>query len=212
MLVTSPARRSPAGCRAIRSRSRRSDRRRRPACAAWLTALQHVATPLAIVVNRRYAVHRRDAARLADSSTYRNDALCLMLRRGAQVEPFPSIFRADSLPIIQEQFDRGERSVIALTKLPRFTAIDAPRDWSESVWTNLNTPADFVRFIGTESDPSHDVDLTDSAGTRTSSARVPSRTGFMNLLLLIILGSVCAVLLFFEKNGAPLHAAIEVQG
>ena len=34
----------------------------------------------------------------------------------------------------------------------------------------------------------------------------------MNLLLLIILGSVCAVLLFFEKNGAPLTLQLTFKG
>jgi molybdopterin-guanine dinucleotide biosynthesis protein A len=155
MLVTSPARRSPAG-------AERFDREvvdpidGEGPLRGVLTALQHVTTSIAVATtvdmpcigaaHLDWMIHNLS-----------RETMCLMLRRGAQVEPFPSIFRAESLPIIQEHFDRGERSVVALTKLSRFTAIDAPPEWRESVWTNLNTPADFVRFIGTESDPSRNA-------------------------------------------------------
>jgi len=155
MLVTSPARRSPAG-------SERFDREvvdpidGEGPLRGVLTVLQNLATPLAIVAT--VDMPCIGAAQLDWLiQNLSRETMSLMLRRSSQIEPFPSIFRADSLQIIQEYFDRGERSVTALTKLARFAAIEAPREWSESIWTNLNTPADFVRFIGTESDPSRNA-------------------------------------------------------
>jgi GntR family transcriptional regulator/MocR family aminotransferase len=43
---------------------------------------------------------------------------------------------------------RLSRWAAALSDLPNVTAIEAPADWDDSVWTNLNTREDFERFIG----------------------------------------------------------------
>ena len=85
---------------------------------------------------------------LADAIASRPLAQGVLLRRADDIEPFPTAFRAASLPSLREQLARGRRAVHALALLDGFVLIDAPSEWTDEVWINLNEPADFDRFIG----------------------------------------------------------------
>jgi hypothetical protein len=71
----------------------------------------------------------------------------LLLRHGGQVEPFPSIFRASAIGVVRVRYDAGERSVRALATSGDVEVCEAPTDWDESVWRNLNTLSDFATFL-----------------------------------------------------------------
>jgi molybdopterin-guanine dinucleotide biosynthesis protein A len=65
--------------------------------------------------------------------------------KGARFEPFPMYLRRGALPAINAMFDGGERALRSIMGVRGFALIDAPREWPESVWTNLNTPEDLAR-------------------------------------------------------------------
>jgi molybdopterin-guanine dinucleotide biosynthesis protein A len=80
-----------------------------------------------------------------------------MLRRieGAEsrVEPFPFVCARQGLDLITTHLATGNRAVHSLLQLPRFQAIAAPAKWPAGTWINLNTPADFERFVAARAAP-----------------------------------------------------------
>jgi len=145
MLVTAPSRRSPAGCELF-DREVVDPIDGQGPLRGVLTALEHLATPLAIITTIDMPCVASPHLNWLIEQLNPN-GLGLMLRNDSHVEPFPSIFRVGALGFIRERYQSGERSVAALAHLPEFVAIDAPAEWGSSLWTNLNTPDDFVRFI-----------------------------------------------------------------
>ena len=63
------------------------------------------------------------------------------------VEPFPSVYRRQAIDIIRRRLDRGQRSVHSLLEEDGFYAVPAPKEWPDSTWTNLNSPADLAGFL-----------------------------------------------------------------
>ncbi|HZK80573.1 MAG TPA: molybdenum cofactor guanylyltransferase [Humisphaera sp.] len=116
-----------------------------------LTALEHLQTPLLIVLtidmpgvrlpHGMWLLHK-----------LRNDptAMGMMLRRNvqdhSQIEPFPCVLRLDARAIVARRLMEGKRSVHGLLDEPGFLAIDSPGDWPADVWTNLNVPQDLRDF------------------------------------------------------------------
>jgi len=70
-----------------------------------------------------------------------------MLRRREQIEPFPSVFPTAAAPMIRAELDAGRFSVQALSRQAAVESVPAPADWDEFVWTNLNHPDEFDRFL-----------------------------------------------------------------
>jgi len=64
------------------------------------------------------------------------------MRASEQIEPFPSVFRPKAKDIVAEELQAQRRSVYRLASIAGFHVIDAPPDWGEEVWKNLNTPLD----------------------------------------------------------------------
>lgn len=149
MLVTAPLRRSPAGCELFDHEVVDPVDGQGP-LRGVLTALENLATSTAVIVTVDMpCIEARQLDWMVDQPG--RTPLGLMLRRQSHVEPFPSVFRAAALEVIRQRFESGERSVAALATLSGFVPIDAPADWNDSVWTNLNTPDDFAQFIGADS-------------------------------------------------------------
>jgi molybdopterin-guanine dinucleotide biosynthesis protein A len=112
-----------------------------------LTALEHATTPDVIVTAVDMpAVRAMQFTWLIEQFGARPELLGLMLSRSDGVEPFPSIFRVGAAHAIRSQLIANAFSVQGLTELPRFAVVPAPAEWDESVWTNLNRPADFDAF------------------------------------------------------------------
>lgn len=74
------------------------------------------------------------------------EKLALMFRRAERIEPFPSAWHRSGAPIVAEQLNQHRRAVQALAKLEGFETIEAPVDWPDEIWTNLNTPDDLRAF------------------------------------------------------------------
>ena len=70
----------------------------------------------------------------------------LLVRRlsSGRIEPFPSIFRADAAALIRLRLAEGQGSVQALGGCEAMTV---PAEWAERIWTNLNRPEDFKKWL-----------------------------------------------------------------
>ncbi|HVU63776.1 MAG TPA: molybdenum cofactor guanylyltransferase [Phycisphaerales bacterium] len=77
-------------------------------------------------------------------------ASCAMVRRRAGsgwiVEPFPLLVRRSARGPIEEAWNAGSRAVRDLASVVGAAVLDAPADWGEEVWTNLNTPSELAEF------------------------------------------------------------------
>jgi molybdopterin-guanine dinucleotide biosynthesis protein A len=114
-----------------------------------LTALESSATPLVCVITLDMPnLTTPLVACLLDHLT--PDAPGVMSRRALggspQIEPFPLLIRATAAELVRRRLDRGERAVHRLADEEGFVVLPADH-WPRSAWLNLNTPADFDRFI-----------------------------------------------------------------
>ncbi len=83
---------------------------------------------------------------LAKELANRPELLGVLLRRGEQIEPFPSTFRMEAREALTDHLAQGRRSVHSLLERPGFLALDAPKTWSDQTWLNLNYPDDLNRL------------------------------------------------------------------
>ena len=114
-----------------------------------LTALEHAATDVLVVaVGDMPGVTRGHLEWLAIELGAASGALALMLRRGEQVEPFPSAYRRGAADMVAAQLVRGRHAVHGLAVDDRVLVRPAP-DWPELAWTNLNRPADLEAYLRT---------------------------------------------------------------
>ena len=113
-----------------------------------LTALENSASDIVVITSVDMPlVSAEQIEWLADELSRRPEKLGMLLARGAQVEPFPSIFRTSAATVLRERMEAKRLSVRALLEDERFALVDAPSQWDERVWTNLNTLADFEAFL-----------------------------------------------------------------
>lgn len=87
----------------------------------------------------------------------------LPVRRGQQgepnVEPFPCVVSVNASVDIAMHLGRGNRAVHSL--LPGlFIPAPVPCDWPDDVWTNLNHPDEFRRFVDSLREPSPDQGIS----------------------------------------------------
>lgn len=151
LLVTAPGREHPAGCEAF-------DREATDPVAGLgplrgiLTALEDSQTPVVVVATVdmpgiQFTQLEWIAQKLLDDP----GAAGVLLARGRgpsrAIEPFPSAYRKSAAPIIAGQLTNGRRAVHGLLKLDTFRTLDAPHDWPQQTWTNLNTPTDRDAFL-----------------------------------------------------------------
>jgi molybdenum cofactor guanylyltransferase len=112
-----------------------------------LTALEHATTPIIVVTTVDMpGIGGTQLNFVIDHLRSMPNRLGVMTGRAIdgsmQIEPFPSAFRTDARHPIARELAAQRRSVQRLTTLERFDAVAAPKEWDESVWTNLNTPDD----------------------------------------------------------------------
>jgi molybdopterin-guanine dinucleotide biosynthesis protein A len=77
----------------------------------------------------------------------------VMTQVESRIEPFPIALRPAIRQALQSQFDAGQRSIRKLAQLPQTKLVRAPPAWPKSVWTNLNSPEDYRRFLDDQSSP-----------------------------------------------------------
>jgi molybdopterin-guanine dinucleotide biosynthesis protein A len=120
-----------------------------------LTALEHATTPQVLVATVDMpGIGASQLRWLIDRSAERPDLAALMMRRAEQIEPFPCLFRSSAAALIRAKLDARELSVQALSREAAVHALDAPTEWDDDVWTNLNHPRDFDAFLKRLSPPS----------------------------------------------------------
>ncbi len=147
MLVTAPGRERPAGHEGF-------DREVVDPVAGLgplrgvLTALEHATTmTVAVTTVDMPAIGGEHLRWLVGQLDEGHEALGVMIRRGDQVEPFPSVFRVSAKEIIARELREDRRAVHALCRHPQFVVSGAPREWDQRVWTNLNRPEDVDAFV-----------------------------------------------------------------
>jgi molybdopterin-guanine dinucleotide biosynthesis protein A len=116
-----------------------------------LTALENSTTPtVAAIAVDMPAINKEMLTCLVQSLQARPDCnglmFCVPRREGQEIEPFPSVFRADAAKSIIDRFGSGNLSLHGLCDSASFLAVAAPADWSEELWTNLNDPAQFAAY------------------------------------------------------------------
>ena len=113
-----------------------------------LTALENATTPrLFVVTVDMPGIGRSQLEQLLSSA--QESKLGAMYERKAPdgvIEPFPLSVRSEAQSIVRRRIDAGLLSVARLQDEAGFTTVQAPADWDDRVWTNLNCPADLERF------------------------------------------------------------------
>lgn len=78
------------------------------------------------------------------------EAMCVMPRRVVdgeeRVEPFPSLYRRGFEEVGLARLRAGKRAMRGLIEEAGVCVVDAPREWEENAWANLNQEADVARF------------------------------------------------------------------
>jgi len=154
LLVTAPTREHPAGS-ALFDREAVDPTEGQGPLRGVLTALLHSSTTIVIICTVDMPAIGSEhliwgLRQLSDSPKLDG----LMLRRKMdgrdQIEPFPLACRKSAAMAIEKQLQMGKSSVHALVELPMFAAKNAPIDWPERIWTNLNSPWDYQAFLASE--------------------------------------------------------------
>lgn len=150
MLVTSPGREHPPACDRFDMEVADPAPDLGP-LRGILTAIQACRTSILVVATVDMPCIDSNHLRwIADQLQARPEYQGILLSRtrddGARIEPFPSIYRASALNLIESLFAGGERSVHRMCALPEFEVIATPADWPNDTWTNLNVPEDLERF------------------------------------------------------------------
>ena len=70
----------------------------------------------------------------------------LFVRRLGEMQAMPMVITGDADQMVRMRLDQGRRSVYGLASEPGFTVIDAPAEWPDEVWLNVNEPGDVERF------------------------------------------------------------------
>jgi molybdopterin-guanine dinucleotide biosynthesis protein A len=147
MLVTAPGREHPSGYELFHTEVVDPVAGEGP-LRGLLTALENVTTPLlAVTTVDMPGVSRLQLSWLVSELEHRPKTLGVMCRHAKQIEPFPSIFRAQAIDTVRARLETGRTSVYGLSDQLGFEIADAPADWSDSVWMNLNSPADLLTFL-----------------------------------------------------------------
>jgi molybdopterin-guanine dinucleotide biosynthesis protein A len=112
-----------------------------------LTAMENVKTELVVVATVDMPMVRNEHLRwLVEELTAKPQAVgCMSLPSNLekQIEPFPSSWRTEfAKDIVQQHIANGRRSVYSLRDQEGIFVLEAPREWPESIWLNLNSAAD----------------------------------------------------------------------
>lgn len=92
----------------------------------------------------------RQLAWVVERASEMPDAMCVMMRRMPDcvglIEPFPSFYRSGFEDVARSRLHAGKRAMGGLMEEKGVCVVDAPREWEERVWANLNCEDDVERF------------------------------------------------------------------
>ena len=146
LLVTAPGRERPPGYEMFAREAVDPSFGQGP-LRGILTAIENALTPSLVAVAVDMPLVERDQVMwLASELRRRPEALAVMTfqRNGdaAQLQPFPSAFRAEAATPVRRLLESNRRSLHAMLDCPGVVAVDAPAEWDARTWTNLNSPGD----------------------------------------------------------------------
>jgi molybdopterin-guanine dinucleotide biosynthesis protein A len=170
LLVTAPGRERPPGCEGFDAEAIDPVADEGP-LRGVLTALKACRTPLlAVTTVDMPGMGRAQFEWLANQLG--DEDRGVMCDRPAgdrrQLEPFPLLLRPTAIDVVRERLAQRRRSVHALATEAGFGVRPAPAAWADTVWVNLNTPADVARF---------DPRIRDGTGGRASPGDRPGEPG-----------------------------------
>jgi molybdopterin-guanine dinucleotide biosynthesis protein A len=146
LLVTAPGRQHPTGWERFTREAADPVAGRGP-LRGVLTALENSETGVTVVAAVDMPRVGAEQLRWVVQELERHpDAAGMMLRHEGQVQPLPAAFRATAAVLVRRAVDSNRRSLHGLLGDPSVVAVDAPREWGDDVWTNLNSPDDLTRL------------------------------------------------------------------
>lgn len=152
-LVTSPGREHPPGCLRFDRELIDPEPGLGP-LRGLLTALENLAAPMLVAMTVDMPELRLEHLQMLESRLRDEPRLAgVMYSRGIdgtdQPEPFPLALRASAAEPVRGRLQSRQRSVHGLLACPAFITIPAPLNWDARMWTNLNEPDDWRRFVST---------------------------------------------------------------
>ena len=84
---------------------------------------------------------------IADQREADLSARLWMTRRPDGIEPFPLLIRRDMVDAVHARLSSGRRSLHGLADESASRVVDAPSHWPETIWRNLNRPADLAEYL-----------------------------------------------------------------
>ena len=152
LLVTAPGREHPTGWESFDREVADPSPGQGPVRGV-LTALENAPSGIVVVAAVDMPlVSREQLEWVVGELRARPEAVGVMpvQRRGelTQVQPLPSAFRVEAAPLVRHLLAQNRRSLQGLLNDLSVVAVNAPAEWGEAVWTNLNTPADLDALEG----------------------------------------------------------------
>ena len=151
LLVTTPGLEHPPGWQAF-DREVVDELSGRGPLQGVLTALEHSPRPVVVIATVDMLAMTAEPLRwLAGQLQTLRECLGLMLTRKdggiIRTEPFPLACRSEAAPVVRRRLQQQRSAVHTLAELPEFALVPALPSWPAELWTNLNTPEDFQRYL-----------------------------------------------------------------
>ena len=148
LLVTAPGRQHPTGWQSF-DREVVDEIPRQGPLRGIVTALENSLHAQAVIVATcdMPLITRAMLEHLVEALMTNENASAVMSKHDGQIEPFPIIMRTAMLDPLHERLRSADRSIHSLVGIENVLIIDAPPTWDERVWTNLNSPHDYERFL-----------------------------------------------------------------
>jgi molybdenum cofactor guanylyltransferase len=114
-----------------------------------LTAMEQTISPLLIVIPVDMPCMTIEAlAVLAGVLHNQSVNRMAMFRRDGELEPLPAAFVvSQACPVIREQLNGCNASLHGLTRVMNTTLVHIDPSWPETLWVNLNHPADVEQYL-----------------------------------------------------------------
>jgi molybdopterin-guanine dinucleotide biosynthesis protein A len=146
LLVTAPGREHPTGWQAFTREVVDPSAGQGP-LRGLLTALENSPVPWVVATAVDMPLVRHDQLQWMATALKRQPAvLGLMLWQGSaerrRLQPFPSAFQVNAAPFVRRQLESNRRSLHGLLDDPGVIAVDAPVEWGDRTWMNVNFPED----------------------------------------------------------------------
>jgi len=144
LLVTAPGRQHPTGWERF-TREVADPVAGQGPLRGVLTALENSDTPVTVVAAVDMPRVASEQLRWVTRQLYSHpDAVGLMPTHEGQVQPLPAAFRVTAAALVRRALESNRRSLHGLLGDPSVVPVDAPREWGDHVWTNLNFPDDLT--------------------------------------------------------------------